>query len=114
MLNQMNHKGYIGMVNYDDEAGIFYGEVVNTRDVITFQGASVEELRQAFIDSVEDYLDFCKERSEEPDRPFSGKILVRISPELHQKAYLRAKEANISLNEWMNQAVEQAIEKEPV
>lgn len=57
----MTYKGYIAMVEYDDAAGIFHGEVVNLRDVITFQGTSVEELRQAFVDSVDDYLEFCAE-----------------------------------------------------
>ena len=62
----MDYKGYVGRVEYDDEAGIFHGEVINTRDVITFQGETVEELRKAFRDSVDDYLAFCAERGEEP------------------------------------------------
>jgi predicted HicB family RNase H-like nuclease len=68
----MEHRGYVGRVEYDDEAGIFHGEVINTRDVITFQGATVAELKKAFRDSVEDYLAFCLERGEEPEKPFSG------------------------------------------
>ena len=68
----MQYKGYTGKVEYDDEAGIFHGEVINTRDVITFQGRSVVELREAFRDSVEDYLAFCAERDEEPEKPFPG------------------------------------------
>ena len=55
----MEYKGYIGKVEFDDDAGIFHGEVINVRDVITFQGESVQEIRQAFQDSVEDYLAFC-------------------------------------------------------
>ncbi|HYN87276.1 MAG TPA: type II toxin-antitoxin system HicB family antitoxin [Ardenticatenaceae bacterium] len=65
----MQYKGYSGQVEFDDEAGIFHGEVVNIRDVITFQGKSVAELRQAFEESIEDYLAFCTERGEEPDQP---------------------------------------------
>jgi predicted HicB family RNase H-like nuclease len=64
----MEHKGYIGRVEFDDEADIFHGEVINTRDVITFQGQSVAELKTAFKESVEDYLAFCATRGEEPDR----------------------------------------------
>jgi predicted HicB family RNase H-like nuclease len=71
----MKYKGYVGMVTFDDEAGIFHGEVINTRDVITFQGTCVEELRQAFIDSIDDYLAFCAERGEEPEKPFSGHLV---------------------------------------
>lgn len=66
----MRYKRYKGTVTLDEERNIFYGEVLNTRDVITFQGASIEECRQAFRSSVNDYLEFCKERDEKPDKPF--------------------------------------------
>lgn len=56
----MEYKGYVGQVNFDDEVGIFHGEVVNTRDVITFQGKSVDEIRHAFHDSVDEYLEWKK------------------------------------------------------
>ena len=62
----MEYKGYLAQVEFDDEASLFHGEVINIRDVITFQGQSVDELRQAFEDSVEDYLEFCAERGEQP------------------------------------------------
>ena len=65
----MEYKGYIGKVEFDDEAGLFHGEVINTRDVITFQGRSVSELEIALRDSVEDYLAFCAARSEEHEVP---------------------------------------------
>lgn len=68
-MNSLEFKGYIGLVEFDNEAGLFHGEVVNLRDVITFQGDSVSDLRQAFIDSVEDYLEFCALRGEQPEKP---------------------------------------------
>lgn len=105
----MEYKGYVGMVNFDDEANIFHGEVINTRDVITFQGTCVEEIRQAFLDSIEDYLEFCEERGEKPEKPFSGRLLLRMPPELHQQAYIRAKRAGVSLNEWVNRAIEKQL-----
>ncbi len=67
--HMMEYKGYLAHVEFDNEAAIFHGEVRNTRDVITFQGQSVEELKKAFEDSVEDYLAFCAERGEAPDQP---------------------------------------------
>ena len=67
----MEYKGYNATVEFDDEAGIFHGEVALVRDVITFQGTSVDELRQAFRDSVEDYLEWCAERGEEAEKPLS-------------------------------------------
>jgi predicted HicB family RNase H-like nuclease len=71
----MEYKGYDGKVEFDDEASVFHGDVVNIRDVITFQGKRVAELRKAFRDSVEDYLAFCAKRGEEPDKPFSGQFI---------------------------------------
>jgi predicted HicB family RNase H-like nuclease len=72
-MNVMTYKGYEALVRYDEDAEIFHGEVMNLRDVITFQGSSVQELKQAFADSVEDYLTFCKERGEEPRNPFPAR-----------------------------------------
>ena len=94
----IEYKGYIGKVEFDDEAELFHGELVNTRDVITFQGESVKELRRAFKDSVDDYLAFCAERGEEPDKPFSGQFVTRIPPALHRQLHLAASLAGKSLN----------------
>jgi predicted HicB family RNase H-like nuclease len=99
----LEYKGYTGKVEFDPEAGLFHGEVLDTRDVITFQGTSVEELQQAFRDSVDDYLDFCKERNEEPDKPFSGRLMVRLSSDLHRKLYVEAKRGGKSLNELISE-----------
>ena len=105
----MEYKGYIGKVEYDDEAGIFHGEVINLRDVITFRGESVQQLRQALQDSVEDYLEFCRERGEEPERPFSGKFIVRIDPELHRQLFVLAKKKDTSINKLVSEAVEKIL-----
>ncbi len=99
----MEYKGYIGHVTFDDEADIFYGDVVNTRDIITFQGKSVEEIRNAFHESVDVYLEWCKERNKAPDKPFSGKFMVRISPSLHRSIFLSAKHEGKSLNRWIEE-----------
>jgi len=94
----LNYKNYIASVKFDDEAEIFHGEVINTRDVITFQGKSVKEIKQAFRDSIDDYLEFCAKRNEAPDKPFSGNFNLRLDPSLHQKMYIVAKEKGVSLN----------------
>ncbi len=67
----VNHKGYTGHVEFDDEASLFHGEVLDLKDVVTFQGRTVEELERAFRESIEDYLAFCQERGKSPDKPFS-------------------------------------------
>jgi predicted HicB family RNase H-like nuclease len=105
----MEYKGYIGRVEFDDEAGIFHGDVINTRDVITFQGESVSELKQAFQDSVDDYLSFCAERGEQPDKPFSGQFVTRIPPELHRKVNVAASLAGKSLNAWVADTLQSAV-----
>lgn len=105
----MEYRGYIATVEFDNEADIFHGEVINLRDVITFQGKSVEELRQAFKDSIEDYLDFCATRNEEPERPFSGKFSLRIDPNLHRRISIQARLAKKSLNHWINETLENAV-----
>jgi predicted HicB family RNase H-like nuclease len=104
----MEYKGFLGRVEYDDEAGIFHGEVINLRDVVTFQGESVQELRQAFQESVDDYLAFCTERGEEPERPYSGTFTVRIPPELHRDAALQARLKDKSLNSWVAELLAEA------
>ena len=105
----MEYKGYIGKVEVDDEAGILHGEVINVRDVITFEGKTVAEVRQAFHDSVDDYLEFCAERGDDPEKPFSGKFVVRIPPELHREIYTRARVENKSLNNWVSNVLEEAV-----
>ena len=97
----LNCKGYTGHADFDDEAGLFHGEVLDLRDVVTFQGKTVDELEQAFRDSVDDYLEFCASRGEEPDKPFSGKLMLRLPPELHRKIYTLSKKEGKSLNQWI-------------
>ncbi len=103
----MEYKGYVGTAIYDDEAEVFHGDVVNTRDVITFQGESVAQLKQAFRDSVDDYLAFCAERGEEPEKPLSGRFNVRIDPCLHARLVAHAKSEGVSLNTLGERGLEQ-------
>ena len=109
-MTMMAYYGYEAVVEYNEDAELFHGEVVNLRDVITFQGRSVEELKAALRDSVEDYLAFCKARGEEPDKPFSGQFLVRVEPILHRAVVLAAKRAGLSLNKWVAQTLERAMD----
>jgi predicted HicB family RNase H-like nuclease len=108
----MRYKGYDAVVEYDDDGEIFHGEVINLRDVITFQGKSVSELKKAFAGSVEDYLAFCRERGEEPEKPFSGQFVVRAEPALHKAMFSAAKRAGMSLNKWVTSALEKAVSRD--
>jgi predicted HicB family RNase H-like nuclease len=97
----MTYKGYQSRVELDEEAGVFHGEVINTRDVTTFQGSSVAKLKRAFEDSVDDYLEFCAARGEDPEKPFSGKFLVRVPPEMHRQIMTEARRQGKSLNAYV-------------
>jgi predicted HicB family RNase H-like nuclease len=94
----MKYKGYTGVAEFDDEAGVIFGHVIGLRDVITFQGESVAELIKAFHNSVDVYLEFCESRGESPEKPFSGQFVVRIEPELHRDLSNAAEAQGISLN----------------
>ena len=83
--------------------------MINLRDVITFQGRSVDELKRAFAESVDDYPEFCKARGEEPEKPFSGQFVVRADPSLHKAMVGVAKRAGVSLNKWVTAALERAV-----
>jgi len=105
----MEYKGYIGKAEYDDEAGIFYGEVIGLRDVVTFKGSSVKELRKSFRESIDDYLAFCRRMGKAPDVPASGRLILRIPPELHSRAASVAKSEGRSLNTWVADAVKEKL-----
>ena len=107
----MKYKGYEANIDYDEDADIFHGEVADLRDVVTFQGCSVAELKKAFAASIEDYLAFCKERGEEPERPYSGEFLVRIDPSLHKDVSRAARKAGVSLNKWVAASLEKAVRR---
>ena len=101
----MTHKGYAGVAEIDYDTATIYGRVVGLRDIITFQGETVAEARQAFRDSVDDYLEFCASRGEPPEKPFSGRFLVRIAPTLHRSLVEAASARGLSLNALVERAL---------
>src|SRR5437660_2627839 len=102
----LEYKGYVGVVEPED--GVFAGRVIGLRDVVTFEGTSFAEVEQAFRDSIDDYLAFCGERGEAADRPYSGKIPLRVSAAMHRRAAIRAAAEGISLNQWIARRIETA------
>ena len=103
----LEYKGYIGTLEAED--GVFFGRVAGLRDVITFEGTTFAEVEQAFQESVDDYLAFCAERGEPPDRPYSGRIPLRISPETHRRAAMHAQSEGLSLNQWIARRIESGL-----
>ena len=107
----MIHKGYVGVAHVDLEAGVIRGKVVNTRDTITFQGKTVEEASAAFRDSVDDYLEFCASLGEEPEKPFSGKFLVRLAPDVHRDLTAAAQAEGVSFNKFVGRILKHVVRR---
>lgn len=105
----MKYKGYEARVVVEPEHRRFYGDVVHVRSAITFEGTSYEELEEAFHDAVDDYLDACKEDGIEPERPFSGRFVVRVDPEIHKGLATIAHRTRQSLNAVATRAFEELI-----
>jgi predicted HicB family RNase H-like nuclease len=110
----IEYKGYVGAFEYDPDEETFHGRVVNlAKDGITFVGRSVEELKREMAASVDDYLAFCAERGDEPDAPFTGKFLVRGTPDLHRAVALAAARAGKSMNAWVTNTLSSALSADP-
>jgi predicted HicB family RNase H-like nuclease len=108
----IEYEGYRGVIEFDPSIDSFHGRVVGLRDVVTFQGRSLDELRREMAESVDDYLEFCAEIGKEPERPYRGEFLVRTTPELHRAAATVAEASGLSLNAWVEAAIA-AVVKEP-
>lgn len=107
-MNSMSLDGYQAVVTLDEDAAIFHGEIVNTRDVLTFQGRSLDELREAFRETLDDYVSWCAERGKEPERPYSGAVSVELGPDLHRRAAVTAARNGTTLDAFIRDQVERA------
>jgi predicted HicB family RNase H-like nuclease len=102
----MEYKGFYGVVEFDDDDNIFFGRVINlSSDGITFQGSNVDEIRQAFRESVDDYLTWCAETGNAPEKPYSGTFSVRLDPSEHSRAALAARKLGLSMNKFVEKAL---------
>ena len=105
----MRYKDYIGTVSYSAEDEVFYGKVHGINDLVTFEGNSVRQLKSAFKSSIEDYLDTCVQLNKTPDKTFKGSFNIRISPELHKQASEKAFKKQMTLNEFVKEAIKRAV-----
>lgn len=108
-MNTMTHKGYAARVEYSEEDGCFVGHIAGIRDVVGFHGESVAELRTAFAEAVDDYLDTCSRQGLAPNHPYSGQFRLRLSPELHARAAMAAETKGKSLNAWVAEVIERGV-----
>ncbi len=109
MKDAMIYKGYIGLVHFSAEDEVFHGKIDAINDLIMFDGKSVQELKKAFHEAVDDYLETCKKMHREPNRSFKGSFNVRISPDLHRKAAHKATMMGLSLNQLVQKALEENV-----
>ena len=110
-MNNMNYRGYNARVEFDDRDDIFIGQVIGTRDAICFHADNVADLRREFQVSIDDYLNYCIEKNLAPDKPASGKLMLRIPPEVHAASLIAAQTAGESLNQWAARALSEAASR---
>ena len=108
MTNTMTYKGYSARVDYDDADRIFTGRIAGIRDGVGFHADNVEALREAFREAVEDYIETCARIDKKPQKPYSGRMMFRVNPEVHRRAALAAELAGKSLNQWAEEVLERA------
>ncbi len=99
-MNTMNHIGYTARIEYDERDNIFVGRVLGLRSIISFHGETVAELRHEFEAAIRDFLNDCKEQGIRPEKPASGKLMLRVPPEVHGAALIAAQASGKSLNQW--------------
>lgn len=109
-MSTMSYNGYQARVEFDPQDRLFVGHIAGIRDIVGFHGKSVAELEAAFHEAVDDYLAACKKLKQPPNRPFSGRVMLRLPPELHARASAAAELTGMSFNQWAARALEQAAE----
>jgi predicted HicB family RNase H-like nuclease len=108
-MNTMTHGGYTARIEFDERDGIFVGRVLGLRSIISFHGETVAELRREFAVAVDDYLRDCNEQGLAPEKPASGRLLLRVPPEVHSRALVAAQSKGKSLNQWAAEALQRAV-----
>lgn len=109
-MNTMTYKGYTARAEYDERDNVFVGRIPGMRNIIGFHGETVAELRAEFELAVKDYLADCKQQGIHPEKPASGKLLLRVPPEVHGRALIAAQAAGKSLNQWAAEALQHAAQ----
>lgn len=109
-MNTMTYKGYLGSVNYSDKDQVFFGKIEGINGLVNFEGESVKELTEAFHEAVDDYLAYCKDEGIEPDKSYSGILNVRLTPAIHRQIAMLARQAGMTLNAYIKDALEEKVE----
>ena len=107
-MNTLSHNGYAARVEFDSADEIFFGHIAGINDIVGFHADTVAGLMAAFREAVDDYVETCRKIGKAPEKPYFGKVMFRISPEVHAKAALAAQLAGLSLNQWAEKALQDA------
>lgn len=107
----LKHKGYSARIEFDQEDKIFVGRVIGIKDGVNFHGTTVEEIEHAFIESVDDYLNMCEKLGQEPEKPYSGKISLRIPADVHAAVACAAKTSGRSINQWISSILSESVKQ---
>lgn len=110
-MNTMTYKGYAARIEYSDEDGCFIGHIAGINDIVGFHGESVPELRVAFEEAVDDYLETCEKLNHSPQKPFSGKLMLRLPPDVHAAIAIAAEVSGKSINQWTTDTLTEVLEK---
>jgi predicted HicB family RNase H-like nuclease len=114
MINSMNYKGYTASMVFDSEDKVIVGRVLDVDDIISFHGESVAEFETNFRAAIDDYLAASQALGSAPEKPASGKVMLRIAPEVHAAALKAAARSGTSLNKWAEAALGKAARKAAV
>lgn len=109
MSNYLKYKEYLGTIEYSTEDEVFYGKLFGINDLVTFEGASVKEIKKVFKEAVDDYIKFCAELNKKAEKSFKGSFNVRVPSDLHKDAAFIAVQNNVSLNDFVKGAIRYAI-----
>ncbi|MCX6272095.1 MAG: type II toxin-antitoxin system HicB family antitoxin [Bacteroidetes bacterium] len=109
MKDVMKYKEYLGSVQYSAEDQVFYGKLEGTADLVTFEGASVDQLQSSFEEAVDDYLEICENTGKSPLKSYKGSLNVRIQPDLHKKAASLSVRLGLSLNNLIEKAISEWV-----
>ena len=112
-MNEMTYQNYSAKVEYDPIDKIFVGHIIGIRDIVSFHGSTVEELESAFREAVDHYLEICEKIGQQPQRSYSGKLTLRVPPEVHMAVATAAEINSKSINQWATDILKQATTSEP-
>lgn len=110
-MNTMSYNGYAARIEYDAEDELFFGKLAGITDGISFHADTVADLKAAFHEAVDDYLETCAKIGKDPQKPYSGKMMFRVDPEVHAQAAKAAQLSGKSLNQWAAEVLAKAASK---